>query len=158
SCDRPERRVAPEDHHDEPEDDRSYDCLPANGNEDAEAGRDAFAAAKLQPDGKSVANHGKYCAQHHPANIPAGPMAGDPDSELAFSYIEPQRECTRDGADIPRDVRGADVPAADAANVGPPKCFHDEQAKWNRAQDVGDDGDQSGDIHKGCVESSDWSG
>ena len=45
-------RVSPEGHDQQPEDDRSHDRLPANGDEDVEAGGDAFAALKSQPDGE----------------------------------------------------------------------------------------------------------
>src|SRR5579864_2546798 len=145
---RAERGVTPEDNYDEPEDDRSHHRLPANENEDAEASGDAFAAAKLQPDREHVADYGEDCAQHHPADVPAGPMAGDPDGEVAFCSVEEQGESARNWSGVASDVGGADVAAADAANISAAECLDDEQAERNGAEDVGDDGNQRRDVHK----------
>src|SRR6202021_3568636 len=105
--------------------------------EDAEASGDSFAAAKLQPDREDMANYRKDCPQHHPADVPAGPMAGEPDGEVTFCGIEEQRECACDWSGVARDICRADISAADAANVGAAKCFYNEQAERNRAGEGG---------------------
>ena len=86
--DRAERRIAPEDHHREPKNEGRCHGFGAEGNKNSEAGGDSLAAAKSEPDGKHVADHGEYCGGHHPADVAAGPTSGEPNGGVAFCGVE----------------------------------------------------------------------
>ncbi len=69
-----ERGIAPENHHQQPQSDSGSDRLPADRQENAEAGGDSFAALETEPHREHVADDGEDSGDHHPANIAACEM------------------------------------------------------------------------------------
>ena len=65
-------------------------------------------------------------------NMPASQTAS-----VAFSGVEEQREDSGEFSGVARDVRGADIAAADGADVRAAERFHDEQSEGDRAEKVG---------------------
>ncbi len=83
------------------------------------------------------ADDGADCGDHHPANIAVGEMRGEPDGGVAFAGVEQQGENSGEFSGVARDVGGADIAAADGADVWAALCFYDEQAEGDRTEKIG---------------------
>src|SRR5580698_1156157 len=84
-----------------------------------------------------MANDGADRGDHHPANVAVRIMRGEPDGGVAFAGVEEQCKNAREFSGVARDVRGADIAAADGADVRAAERFYDEQAEGDRAEEVG---------------------
>ena len=115
--DRAERRVLPEELRCSQRTTAAATACQADRHENAEAGGDAFAAAESEPHGKHVADDGAHGGDHHPADVAVGEIRGDPDGEVAFGGVEEQREDAGDFSGVAGHVGGADIAAADIADV-----------------------------------------
>ncbi len=75
---------------------------------------------------------------------------GDGNRCIAFGHIENQSHDARQLAERAGHVRRADVAAADLANVRAGHQLDDEEAEWNRSEEIRDD-EQAGDEHGGIL-------
>src|SRR5215469_1107807 len=142
-----ERYISPEGQHDEPEHDGCDHCLPCNWEKDAESGGDAFASAEFEPAGKHVAQDGDDRCNHHPKNIRAEPVNGQPDGKIAFASIEEKCHKTGGSACHTRNVCGANVSAAGGTHVAPMRNLDDQIAKRNRAEKIRDHRNEPERLH-----------
>src|SRR5277367_6457103 len=85
-----------------------------------------------------MADNGADRGDHHPANIAAREVRREPDGCVAFAGVEYERENAGEFSGVARDVGGANIAAANGADVRAAERFHDEQAEGNRAEKVGD--------------------
>ena len=69
------------------------------------------------------------CGDHHPTNIATGEMRGEPHGEVALPSVEKQSENSGEGSGVANDVGGADIAAADFADVWAAERFYDEQTE-----------------------------
>ena len=69
------------------------------------------------------------------------------DRGIAFRHVEQQREDAGELAERSRDVRGANVVAADFPNVGARRQLHDQKAERNGSDQVSRD-EEAGDAHQ----------
>ena len=120
---------------------------PSKSAENPEAGGYSLAALEAQPYREHMPNHSGDRRGHHPAAIAARPAFSDPDRRVAFGRVQEERQHTRDGAGIARDVRGADIAAADRANISAAKRLHDQKAEGNRSEKIGEGGNPPVRVH-----------
>src|ERR1700689_3105460 len=89
-----------------------------------------------------MADDGADRGDHHPTNVAARVMRGEPDGGIAFAGVEEQCEDAREFSGVARDVCGADIAAADCADVRAAEGFDDEQPEGDRAEEVGGQRDE----------------
>jgi len=126
---------------------------PRRGNEkDAKSGGDAFAAAEAQPAGKDVAEHGeegrqRLCvAQRGGGDEPTPDFAAKPDSGGALEHVEKEGGRTEAFAACAHHVRGANVAAAQGANVLPAEDADQNIPYGDGAEQISRDGNH--DVRK----------
>lgn len=141
-----QRRVAPENYNEQPENRGGCYGLPAYWKEYAEARSDSLATFESQPYGEHVSYNGKDGGDHHPANIAGSEATSEPDGKVTFSGVKNEGENSGEFSGIAGNVGGADVAAADLADVWAAEGADDEQAKGNGAQEIGADGNDDSEV------------
>ena len=116
--------------------------------EDAESGGDAFAAFEPQPDGEHVSQHGEESGKAlHVANGGFGSemraeQGPQPDGRAAFEHVQQKRRRAQALAAGAEHIGGADVAAADGANVLFAKDADQQVAHRDGAEQVRDHDDE----------------
>ncbi len=102
----------------------SSQCGPRSaGEKDSKTGGDAFAAAKAQPAGEDMAQHGKERgdglrgAQRDGGHEKGAEETAQPDRRAALQHVEEKGGRAKALASGPHDIGGSDVTAAYRANV-----------------------------------------
>ena len=111
--------------------------------ERSEAGGNAFAAAKLEPDRKQMSEHGKERGSRHDAGADAVRRNAARASKTA---ARPLARIENEGGDperrrLARYVGRADVAAAARAHIFALENSHQQIAERDRSQQVADRGD-----------------
>ena len=121
--DRGERDIAGEDQDDGEEADGGQSRERGSDQEDAEAGGDAFSAAEMEPDGEHVAeDSGEGCdglgvAERHGRKQMRSQERTQPHGGGTFEHVEQKCGCAEAFSAGAKHVGGADVAAANRANV-----------------------------------------
>jgi hypothetical protein len=114
----------------------------ADEEKDTETGGDAFAATKAEPDGEHVAKHGAESreglggAQGDGGHPERSEVAAEPNGCAALEDVEDEGGDAKAVSAAAHDVGGADVAAADGANILFAEDAHEEVTKGDGPQQV----------------------
>lgn len=150
SKNRSEGNVAADRHH-QKEDSDGGQGGPGRGDEKhAEAGGDALAATKMQPASEHVAEYSEESSDG--LGIPECEIgregrrneSAEPNRAAALEDIENKGGCAKSMSAGANNIGGANIPAANGADVLAPENTDQQVSKWNGSQQIrgGRDGEE----------------